>query len=298
LEGADGGGGIDRSGDAQAAGSVVVNLAQGAATTRIGAAVEVDTLSRFENVIGSVFDDFIFGNAGANSIQGRGGRDQIAGLDGNDVIAGGSGADILFGNIGDDAVSGGNGDDLIDGGFGDDVLIGNRGDDVMRGGPGADILNGGRGQDAYLWFGADLTGVTDVVIGFQPIFDTLRFNGVFDAGTRASDVIEAFDIGGGDTALVVDLSGSLIDDAPSFVQFATLQDFDASRVQIDLWHAIGAIVFVEGCGVRQGVIANLGPTHRHPVRGVCLAIIGAAMHAPLRRSRLWGWDLGRRCPGT
>ncbi|MFB9984725.1 M10 family metallopeptidase C-terminal domain-containing protein, partial [Mesorhizobium kowhaii] len=52
-----------------------------------------DTLSGFENLIGSAFGDTLTGNGSNNN---------ISGLAGNDAINGGAGADILIGGIGND----------------------------------------------------------------------------------------------------------------------------------------------------------------------------------------------------
>ncbi|MFK7879001.1 calcium-binding protein [Roseobacter sp.] len=242
---ADGGRGNDTIDYAQADGPVFVNLAQGFANTQLGRAVEIDTLSRFENVVGSIFDDFIFGNAGANRIEGRNGRDSIAGLDGNDIISGGSDRDLLFGNQGDDAISGGRDNDTIDGGFGDDFLVGNAGADLIRGGPGEDILIGGAGANTYLWLPDDLSGETDSIIDFAPLFgETLRFEGVFAPGTDAEDVISAVSLGD-DAALILDLEESLIENpVGTKINFANLRDFDAETINFSFWQNIGTIEFI------------------------------------------------------
>jgi Ca2+-binding RTX toxin-like protein len=60
-----------------------------------------------ENVIGSNYDDLIYGNDAANSLSGGNGNDLLSGLGGNDVISGGNGNDIIFGGVGADTLSGG-----------------------------------------------------------------------------------------------------------------------------------------------------------------------------------------------
>ncbi len=64
----------------------------------------------------------------------------VNGTMGDDELTGDSGADSLIGGFGDDVLRGGEGDDYLEGGFGNDVLIG---------GAGVDSMNGGFGDDAY-----------------------------------------------------------------------------------------------------------------------------------------------------
>jgi hypothetical protein len=78
----DGGAGIDWARyDNTTAGAVQVNLATGLATGGAGN----DTLLNIENVLGSVFDDTLTGNAGANRLQGGAGNDTLSGGGGNDT---------------------------------------------------------------------------------------------------------------------------------------------------------------------------------------------------------------------
>ena len=85
-----GGAGIDTASYADAPAGVTVSLVlQGAAQNTIGAGI--DTLSNFENLTGSAFNDTLTGNAGANSLNG---------LAGNDVLIGGAGNDTLTGLTG------------------------------------------------------------------------------------------------------------------------------------------------------------------------------------------------------
>ena len=83
----------------------------------------VDQFVNIENVIGSDFDDRVFGDAQDNTIFGGGGRDFIFGGAGNDRLNSGTGFDRAEGNDGDDlfisdaidcSISGGDGIDTID----------------------------------------------------------------------------------------------------------------------------------------------------------------------------------------
>lgn len=81
-----------------AAGSVIVDLAAGLATTEAGTA----TLARIENVWGSFGNDMLTGDGRDNALLGFRGRDRLAGGPGDDLLAGGAGADQADGGDGFD----------------------------------------------------------------------------------------------------------------------------------------------------------------------------------------------------
>lgn len=136
-----------------------------------------------DHVTGSLFSDFIHGNAGDDTLSGSGGADTVLGGRGNDVVEGNEGDDIVYGDLGDDTVRGGGGNDLVQGNGGNDLVHGNIGNDVVRGGQGDDQLFGGAGND---FLGGDLgndtlsggagpdvfhfssSGGRDVVMDFNP----------------------------------------------------------------------------------------------------------------------------------
>jgi Ca2+-binding RTX toxin-like protein len=97
-----------------------------------------DTITGVEDVVGSNFNDRIFGNGERNLILGR---------SGDDLISGRGASDWLYGDDGADDLSGDEGPDTLDGGPGNDSLRGGEGDDVLLPGPGADWLSGGDGDD-------------------------------------------------------------------------------------------------------------------------------------------------------
>lgn len=147
-----------------------------------------DTFSGMENVIGSAFNDVIFGNSAANVITGGAGADVLLGLGGDDILIGGSGAaNTLQGGIGDDRYivtasdtiveAAGEGTDTIETGLyalimaanvenliftgaGTFNAVGNVSANVIRGGVSNDQLDGGAGDDT-LWGG----GANDTLIG-------------------------------------------------------------------------------------------------------------------------------------
>ncbi|MCC7425487.1 MAG: calcium-binding protein [Alphaproteobacteria bacterium] len=180
----DGGAGTDVVDYTSAEGGVIVNLSTAGPQDTIGAGT--DTLSNFENIRGSLFDDILTGDGNAN---------EILGFDGNDIIDGGAGADGMYGGAGDDTyvvddagdiaadpVNAGldlvlasitwtlsanienlnltgagdiNGTgnalgNLISGNDGANVLTGLGGDDLLNGGAGADQMFGGTGDDLYI----------------------------------------------------------------------------------------------------------------------------------------------------
>ncbi|MDB9318688.1 FG-GAP-like repeat-containing protein, partial [Nodularia spumigena] len=61
-------------------------------------------LFSIENVIGSNFKDFIYGDGQANRLEGNGNDDVIEGRSGNDILSGGLGNDTLDGGTGSDRV--------------------------------------------------------------------------------------------------------------------------------------------------------------------------------------------------
>jgi Ca2+-binding RTX toxin-like protein len=75
-----------------------------------------DTLSGFENVTGSAFDDTLIGDSGANLLTGGAGRDTLLGLGGNDILVGGAGlSNQMQGGTGDDRyVVSASGDSIVE----------------------------------------------------------------------------------------------------------------------------------------------------------------------------------------
>src|SRR6185295_15185603 len=181
-----GGLGTDTVSYEHALAGVTVNLALTSAQNTIGAGT--DTLTGFENLTGSAFNDNLTGTTGNNV---------LAGLAGNDILNGGTGADTMFGGTGNDtyvvdnvgdiadetdgdgtdtiqtalafslatlglienlaltgsAAIAGTGNDLnnvITGNAGTNILTGLGGNDTLNGGTGADTMIGGTGDDTYV----------------------------------------------------------------------------------------------------------------------------------------------------
>jgi Ca2+-binding RTX toxin-like protein len=140
-----------------------------------------DRIIGVENITGSKFNDYLWGDGSVNVLKGGDGDDFLDGDHGDDVLEGGSGADYLFGSIGSDTSSyegsnagvfinlmtaeafGGHatGDrfnsienlrgsrfaDELKGDAGDNRIEGLAGDDWIVATKGADIYDGGEGLD-------------------------------------------------------------------------------------------------------------------------------------------------------
>ncbi len=123
---------------------VTVDLAVTAAQNTVGAGT--DTISGFENLVGSEYNDILSGTSGNNTINGAGGIDTVRYASATSGVTVnlntksaqntvGAGTDILQ-NI----------ENIIGSSF-NDTLTGNTGANVIEGGAGNDIMNGSTGID-------------------------------------------------------------------------------------------------------------------------------------------------------
>ncbi|MCC6920588.1 MAG: hypothetical protein IT548_15430 [Alphaproteobacteria bacterium] len=206
----DGGAGNDRLFFDDAPGGVVVRLDLGTFDSEGYGLIQVVSV---EGAAGSLFDDVIVGDDGANLLGGNPGDDALFGVGGDDTLRGGTGADTIVGGDGIDTLSfdglnagvngslaNGDGTDIVsgvenlEGSFYNDTLTGNSGDNRLIGGAGYDLLFGGGGNDTYVLMEtapAPLPVIEPARIIFPPIFR----DPVFDPVTEQAD-------GGIDTVLV------------------------------------------------------------------------------------------------
>ena len=171
---------------------VTVNLATTSAQNTVTAGS--DTLSGFENLTGSEFNDTLAGTAGNNVLMGLGGNDVLNGGAGADTMIGGTGNDTYVVDNAGDVVNetGGDGIDTVQASISfsladpvhaigtienltltgtaaingtgndlDNVLIGNSGANVLTGLAGNDTLNGGAGADHMFGGAGNDTYVVD-----------------------------------------------------------------------------------------------------------------------------------------
>ena len=161
-----GGAGSDTASYANADSGVSVSLALTTAQNTVGAGT--DTLSAFENLVGSAFNDTLTGDGNAN---------YIAGLAGNDVMNGGAGVDTVSYNEGVTAgvtvslalttaqnTIGAGTDTLVafenlNGSGFNDTLTGDSLANVIDGSAGNDVMNGGAGIDTVS-YASSTAGVT------------------------------------------------------------------------------------------------------------------------------------------
>ncbi len=149
-----GGKSYDRVGYSLAPTGVTVDMESGVAT-----GWGTDELVSIESVLGSAFDDRLFGTSGRDFLRGGDGDDLLIGRGGPDSLSGDSGNDDLRGNGGQDTLYGWDGDDTLDGGYGNDHIRGFAGDDTLIGGDGDDRLEGGYGSDFWVSYGTAPYGV-------------------------------------------------------------------------------------------------------------------------------------------
>ena len=225
-----GGAGNDTASYAGSLVGVTASLAlQGAAQNTNGAGV--DTLSGFQDLLGSAFNDSLTGDATENVVSGGAGDDMLnpgANTAGTvDLLDGGTGADTASfagytagvtatlngaadgtAAIGGGAIAALRSIENLTGGDGNDVLTGDANANVIEGGLGDDVLTGGAGVDTLSFSGA--TGVTvnlatltaqNTGVGNDTIsgFENIRTGAGSDAVTGDANDNVFVDGGGADT---------------------------------------------------------------------------------------------------
>ncbi|MFL6857654.1 MAG: M10 family metallopeptidase C-terminal domain-containing protein, partial [Allosphingosinicella sp.] len=226
-----GGLGNDTASYAGAAAGVAASLAlQGAAQNTVNAGT--DTLSGFENLLGSAFNDSLTGDANANTLSGGAGDDTLNpgtnGAGAVDLLDGGAGLDTasFAGQTGvvtatlngaADAIAAVNGVAVatlrsienLTGGTGADILTGDSNANVIDGGLGDDVLVGGAGIDTVSFASRGSAGITvnlatltaqntgagnDTISGFENVRATAGNDSV--TGDANDNIF--FDTGGND----------------------------------------------------------------------------------------------------
>ena len=148
-----------------------------------GGAAAGDTYNSIENVVGTRFDDTIYGTAGANKLYGGGGDDSLYGGGGNDVINGGDGNDEIWGLIsGTSVLTGG---DRVDPATGANVWGHDVFDLLIEGGHNFNVTI--TDFHPIIWTGN--TAPTAQQAFADPIHDALRLT--FDTSTGVTTDAEA-----------------------------------------------------------------------------------------------------------
>jgi Ca2+-binding RTX toxin-like protein len=155
-----------------------------------------DTLSHFENVIGSAFNDSIRGDdndngidagAGNNTVRGGGGDDSITTHDGNDIIIDTAGINTIDAGGGNNRVTTGAGDDTITTGAGNDTITDKGGTNLINAGDGNNRVSTGDGDDTVTTGSGNDTVTTR---GGNDVIDTDGGNDTVTAG-KGDDEIHA-----------------------------------------------------------------------------------------------------------
>ncbi|WP_395676973.1 calcium-binding protein [Inquilinus sp.] len=141
-----GGAGIDTAYYGGSAVAVAVDLAAGSG---LGGEAQGDTLTGIEQVIGSAFNDFLSGDAGANTLWGLAGDDTLTGRAGGDLLKGGAGNDTFaYAVIGDSTVAAAGKDVIADFTTGDKIDL-----------SAIDANGAGPGNGAFIFGTGAFTGV-------------------------------------------------------------------------------------------------------------------------------------------
>jgi Ca2+-binding RTX toxin-like protein len=212
-----GGGGTDTLTYVHASAGVNVSLLLTTAQNTGGAGI--DTVSQFENLVGSAFSDTLTGTTGANVLTGGAGDDSLVGSTGADTMIGGTGddtfsvdssGDVVVENAGEgtDTVmsavtytlganlenltltgslaingTGNAANNVITGNTGANILNGGAGDDTLAGGAGADTLTGGANADHFVF--SDGGGVDTITDFSTAQGDVIDLTGI-DANTTVA----------------------------------------------------------------------------------------------------------------
>ncbi len=186
--------------DAQNGGTngVNVNLATGIAIDGFG---NTDTVSGFERVRGTNFNDTLIGDDGRNQLRGLGGNDFIDGGGGQDQVTYLDATSGVTVNLVTGLVFGGSGNDTLVsieeaiGSDHNDTLIGNDADNYFEGGFGNDSIDGGDGFDFIGYFestlGVTVNLATGIVTGDEGTDTVVNIEGV--EGSTANDSITGND---------------------------------------------------------------------------------------------------------
>lgn len=188
--------------------------------------------SGFENLSGSIYDDFLSGDGNDNLLAGDRGNDNLSGGNGNDTLygdgrvivddhdTGGSGPIVTYGDVASELGEAG-GNDTLNGGKGNDTLVGGGGDDILTGGQDADtfVFGPASGDDHITDFAKKDVIAINGVAGVDDFSDltivTVGGSAVISWGTGDSITLDGYK---GSKLSAADFS---FDAPPSMTAFAT-----------------------------------------------------------------------------
>lgn len=150
------------------------------------------------------------------------------------TVDGGTGNDTIAGSNGNDFLFGGDGDDVIDGNQGNDtVFMGNNNDTFQWDpGDGNDIVEGQAGNDVVLFNGSASAESFDVSANGARV----RFTRTIGSVVLDVDGVERMDVnafGGADTAVVNDLTGTLLTAVNFFLNTSGVGDGAADNIIVN-----------------------------------------------------------------
>ena len=199
----DGGGGVNTLTFVSATQGVTVSLALQGTPQNTG--VGTDTLTNFQNLIGSAFADTLTGDANNNVIDGGGGNDVLDGGGGINTVSFASatqGVTVSLALQGTAQTTGVGTDTLtnfqnLTGSAFADHLTGDANNNVISGGGGDDVLTGGGGADTFVFApGAGNSVITD----FSAAQDTIDLS-AFGNFQSMADVMGAASTSGSNTVI-------------------------------------------------------------------------------------------------
>ena len=184
----DGDAGSDTASYETTSAGVTVSLAVAGVQNTVGAGT--DTLSNFENLRGSNFNDTLTGNAASNVLIGHLGNDVLDGGVGTDTASyetATTGVTVSLAIAGAQNTVGAGTDTLVNfehlrGGVAKDTLTGNGGSNIITGGLGNDVLDGGAGTD---------TASYDTAFGGVTV--NLGMVGAQNTGNAGADTLSNFE---------------------------------------------------------------------------------------------------------
>jgi Ca2+-binding RTX toxin-like protein len=211
----DGGNGSDSIKYKNSNAGVVVNLKTNTAS---GGDAQGDTISNFENISGSEYDDTLT----LSDIRGQ----VLAGA-GNDTIIGGAGNDYLFGEAGNDNINGGAGADTISGSAGNDTITGGAGNDTISFLPATSATDGGISIDTL----TDFNKTEDKIEFAYTTAATGELNSMFDANATANNINDYIHMAGDNMYIDRDgTTGGTVWTQIAIIQNATFADTDLTSM--------------------------------------------------------------------